>query len=135
VISLLTGCKSKDNENNEYATSLSKSQKIEIRVADSSDVYLIDETKGIEAFIKKIAANKWELKELPKEAEVAREYIFYHSDTEKLMDRTNNKNEVKEAARIITYKNLPYIKFTMNELEFSFLISEDTAQYLNTLGN
>ncbi len=39
MISLLTGCKSKDNENNEYATSLSKSQKIEISVADSPDVY------------------------------------------------------------------------------------------------
>jgi hypothetical protein len=135
MISLLTGCKSKDNENNEYATSLSKSQKIEISVADSPDVYLIDEKKDIEAFIKKITADKWELKELPEEAELAREYIFYQSDTVKLMDRTNNKDEVKEAAKIITYKDLPYIKFTMNELEFSFLISEETAQYLNTLGN
>ncbi len=86
-------------------------------------------------FIKKITADKWELKELPEEAELAREYIFYQSDTVKLMDRTNNKDEVKEAAKIITYKDLPYIKFTMNELEFSFLISEETAQYLNTLGN
>lgn len=135
MISLLTGCKAKDNENNEYATSLSKSQKIEIRVTDSSDVYLIDETKGIEEFTKKITARNWELKELPEEGKMAREYIFYQSDTVKLMDRTKNKDELKEVARIITYKDLPYITLTMNELEFSFLISEETAQYLNTLGN
>lgn len=138
IISLLTGCKSKSNESNEkneYANSLSKSQKIEIRIAENEEIYLIDEKKDIEGFIKKIKVDRWELKELPEDAEVAREYIFYQSETVKPSDETNNNDNIYEAARLITYKDIPYINFTMDDLEFSFLIAEETAQYLNTLGD
>lgn len=138
MISLLSGCKSKNNENNannEYANSLSKSEKIEIRIADNSDIFLIDDKKDIEEFIKKIKVEKWELKELPEDAVVAREYIFYQNETEKPTDGTKNSQGIYEAARLITYKDLPYINFTMDDFEFDFLLAEETAQYLNTLGD
>ena len=135
IVSLLTGCKSKESNENSYAESLSKSQKIEIKMIDSSEIYLIDEKEDIETFIKNIKVDSWELDESPEEMETEREFIFYQKPTKELSDGSKSKNKLIEAAKLITYKDVPYVNFTIENFSLTFQIPEEIGQYLNTLGN
>lgn len=118
-----TGCgESKEFNENEMSESLTKSQKIEVKsVKDSSVVYSTRDQTDIDGFVEKLKLGEWETTSIPEKAEAQYEYILHYGSG---ADDTN---------RLITYKNTPYIKYTMWKLSIGFKVPDDVADFLNDI--
>lgn len=118
-----TGCGgSKEFSEDEMSESLTKSQKIEVKsVKDSSVVYSTTNQTDIHGFVEKLKLEEWETASIPEKAEAHYEYILHYDSG---ADDTN---------RLISYKNTPYIKYTMWKLSFGFQVPDDVADFLNDI--
>lgn len=121
IVLTMTGCaEDKEFKEDEVSESLTKSQKIKVKsVKDSSVVYSTTDQSDIDRFVEKLKLEDWEPASVPEKAEAQYEYILHYNSG---ADDTN---------RLITYKNTPYIKYTMWKLSISFKVPDDVANFLN----
>jgi len=145
VITLvLTGCNITDSSNNVQGSdtkredlqdsfkTLEKAQKIEMKSEDTGSVVrTITKKEAVKTFIKQQRMDKWEYAgALPKDAKKQYEYIFSQEGTKKLSEKEKNKS-LNEVARLITYKDIPYITLKVSFINLNIKIPSDVAEYLN----
>lgn len=142
VITLvLAGCDSSKNSQGsetkrenlqDSIQTLTKAQKIEMKSEDSGTVVrTITKKEEVKTFIKQQRMDKWEYAgALPKEAKKQYEYIFSQEATVKPAEKEKNR-ELNEVARLITYKNIPYVTLKVSFINLNMKIPKDVAEYLN----
>ncbi|GGB40473.1 hypothetical protein F3157_16965 [Virgibacillus dakarensis] len=57
---------------------------------------------------------------------------MYQKDTVKLGESEKQKDNLNEVAAMTTYKDLPYIEFSVKSYSFNFKVPEEVAEYLNS---
>lgn len=123
----LAACSSNDpntfNGKN-WEKALKKTEKINVLLPVSGKLPTeITDQEQIEAFIKGLQIQTWEENEIPKGVIIEKICIFY---------KTEN-SEKKEVGRMITYKDIPYVDFMMNDIPFSFKVSDETLETLKSV--
>lgn len=131
---LLIGC-SKEQENEKENLGLEKIQKIEILSAENPEsvISIIDNKDDINDFVNKLMIHKWSNEDTPSNASKSSIYKLYQQDTVKLGENNTNKKDLKQIAAITTYKDISYISFQTEKLNFSFKVPKDVAEYLSSM--
>ena len=57
---------------------------------------------------------------------------MYQEDTVKLGESGKQKGNLNEIAHMVTYKDVPYIEFSLNGYSFNFKVPKDVSKYLNS---
>ena len=127
----LCGCQSnKNTDTSDYGDNLSKAQEITVVSADTPEVIeTITSKEDIEAFIAALDLDEWKLETLPEDATEIGSFGFLQEETVKLGQADTDGNLYDIAA--ITLYNDSYIGFETGDLDMTFEVSKDTADYLN----
>lgn len=133
---LLIGC-SKEQENKKEDLGLEKIQKIEIFPVENPEsvISIIDNKDDINHFVNKLMIHKWSNEDIPSNASKSSIYKLYQQDTVKLGENNTNEKDLKQIATITTYKDISYINFQTEKLNFSFKVPKDVAEYLSSMKN
>lgn len=132
VLFLLIGCNiGKKSDDSDIGDSFEKTQKIEVIPLDGSDDTTISDDKDIKDFVDALRIDKWDSADIPLGATEGKSFKMYQKDTVKLGDSENPKNDLSEVATMTTYKDVPYLKFSVKDFSFNFKIPEDVSEYLN----
>ncbi|WP_242225019.1 hypothetical protein [Bacillus cereus group sp. BfR-BA-01380] len=131
----LMGC-SIEKENKKEDFGLEKVQKIEILSVENPESVLsiIDNKDDRTDFVNKLKIEKWSNEDIPSNAAKSRIYKMYQEDTIKFGEDNTNEKELKQIATITTYKDSPYIKFQTRNLNLSFKVPKEVAEYLSSKG-
>ncbi|GIN20589.1 hypothetical protein J1TS3_17230 [Siminovitchia fordii] len=149
VVSALVGCntsnssEAKDTVNREKnqesgmqenIKDIAKAQKVEVHSADNGTVLkTMSEKADIEEFIESLKLDGWEYaSDLPKDAEKQYEYVFSIEDTTKLGERKEKKPSLHEVARLITFKDIPYVTLKVSLIKIDMKVPDDVAEQLNS---
>ncbi len=137
VSTLLVGCSTgKKNDDSSIAGSFEKTQKIEIISSDDSDIIkTISDNKDIENFVDALKMDDWDWEpvELPSEAIKGNTFKMYRKDAAKFSWSRKQKDNLNEVATMTSYKNVPYIKFSLKSFSFNFKVPEEVHEYLNSV--
>ena len=129
---LLCGCHD-DNEKEDisgYSGELSKAQQITVIPADTShEMKILKENVELSEFISALDTERWELDELPETADVLGTFVFSQEETVKFGESATD-GELYQVCEMICYEEIPYITLKMAELEMTFKVSGETAEYL-----
>ena len=128
---LLCGCQTKEDTNiSEYGNDIAKAQEIAVVSSGTSEVMeAITEKEDIENFVKALNFAGWTLKALPDEAEEIGSFYLSQEETIKL-GQSAADGELQDICTITLYSG-SYIGFEVSDLNMTFEVSEDTADYLN----
>jgi len=135
VSTLLMGCGSgKKNDDSSLTDSFEKTQKVEVISSDGSNVITtISDDKDIENFIDALKIDDWDSADIPSGATEEKTFKMYQKDTVKLGESENQKDNLNEVASMTTYKDVPYIKFSLKSFSFNFKVPEEVHEYLNSI--
>lgn len=129
---LLCGCYD-DNEKediSDYSGELSKAQQIAVIPVDTShEMKILKESGELSEFISALDTERWELDELPETADVLGTFVFSQEETVKFGESATD-GELYQVCEMICYEEIPYITLKMAELEMTFKVSGETAEYL-----
>ncbi|MFC0561387.1 hypothetical protein [Halalkalibacter alkalisediminis] len=129
---LLFGCNEMKEKPKKDDFGLEKAQKIEISSAKESEViFNTIDSEDVPEFVAALKVDKWEITDIPSDETQENIYKMYQEDTIKLGESNSEKKELKEFATITTYKKSPYINFSSKNLNFSFKVPKDVAEYLS----
>src|SRR5690625_1825965 len=131
------GCNTGDKNVNDssWTDSFEKTQKVEVISSDDSNVITISERNDIENFVNTLKIDEWNLSNIPSGATKGNIFKMYQEETIKLFrkaDKKKKKDNLIEIARLTTYKDIPYIKFSFKKLSFEFRVPEQVAEYLSS---
>lgn len=114
---------------------MDKAQRIEMKSVASDEVQRsLTEKKELEKFVAKLRVEEWESdSRLPEDAKPSHEYIFYQEETPQAGEKKGKEAPLYEVARLITYRELPYVKLKVSLIELDCKVPEDVARYLNQL--
>lgn len=132
---LLAGCNKDDKDAKEWNDILGKSQLIKVLSPGESDITTIKDNKQIEDFIDKLKIDKWKLEDIPADAKKERKYVMYQKDTIQLGETGKNNTELNEAGHIVKYKDTPYIDLKIKNINISFKVPDDVANYLSDISS
>lgn len=135
---LLSGCNMSGDDESEVADDLeaniqtiAKAQKIE-KEDNGKVLKTYTEKDEIETFITQQNLEKWEsVTALPNGAKKQYEYVFMQSKTIKLGEKKDNPSPLQEVARLITYKDIPYVSLQVSFIDLYFQVPDEVAAYLN----
>jgi len=135
---LLTGCGKTgeaEPEENDWTDGLTKAQKIEVSLTnEKKPIKVIDEQAGVDEFVSKLNLDSWKLADVPDGGVPERDFTMYQEATTKLGASNDQSKTMKEVAEITTYKNIPYIDFTVSNNTFSFEVPKQVMKALNQQG-
>lgn len=128
---ILLGC-SKEEENTKEDLGLEKVKKIEILSVEHPESVLgiLDNKDAINDFVNKLMIHKWSIEDIPSGSTKSSVYNMYQEDTVQLGENNTKEKELRQVATITTYKDISYINFQTEKLNFSFKIPKDAAEYL-----
>lgn len=131
VTLLLSGCHANnENEISDYGNDIAKAQEIAVVSPETSEVIeTIDSKENIEDFVLALDLDNWTLKKLPKEATEIGSFVLSQEETIK-RGQTNTDGTLYDIAAITLYDN-SYIRFEISGINMTFVVSKDTANYLN----
>lgn len=134
IITLLCGCQAIKNTNStDYGNAISKAQEITVISPNTAEVIeTITDAKEIEDFVSALNVDQWELKPLPDEASKIGTFGLAQEKTIKL-GQTDTDGTLYDVATITLY-NGSYIGIEirgLDDLDMTFAVSKDTADYLN----
>ena len=137
VSTLLVGCSTeKKNDDNSLTGNFENTQKIEVISSDDSDIITtISDDKDIENFVDALKMDDWDWDsvDIPSEATEGNIFKIYRKDAAKLTWSNKKKDNLNEVATMTTYKNVPYIKFSLKSFSFNFKVPEEVHDYLNSI--
>lgn len=133
---LLFGCSSKEKDMKEDVNlGFDQAKKVEVSSVNHPDVVLntIDKQQDINTFINKLKVDKWNVADLPADAKKENVYKMYQVGTVKLGETSNKgKKELKQVAKITTYKGIPYIDVEIKDLNLKLKVPNDVSEYLSS---
>lgn len=131
---LLCGCQA-NNESTDvsaYYENLSKAQEITVIPANASAATeTLTENKDIVDFVLALDIEHWELKSLPKTAELAGTFILSQEETIKF-GQSAASGDMNSVCRILCYEEIPYLTMKVAGMEMTFKVSDTTDGYLKT---
>jgi len=137
-IFLLTGCENNgedEAEEKDWTDGLVKAQKVEVSLAKEKKlITVIEEPPSVDKFVSALQPDRWKLADIPDNAIPEKDFTMYQERTTKLGESSDGPTTVKEVAKITTYKDIPYIDFTIHNNIFGFEVTEDIAEYLAKQG-
>ena len=132
VTTFLCGCQAnnKSIDVSEYYGELSKAQEIAVIPADTSDVVeTLTESKDITSFITALDMEHWELKTLPKGAELAGTFQLSQEETIKFGESATN-GELYIVCEMLCYEDIPYVTLKIAGMKMTFKVSDTAMEYL-----
>lgn len=128
---LLSACQANNETDiSAYSDDIAKAQEITVISADTSEVLeTITSKDDIEHFILALDMDKWKLKTLPDKAIEIGSFSLAQEETIKY-GQTDTDGTLYDVATITLYDG-SYIGFEIGDIEMSFAVGEDTADYLN----
>lgn len=131
---LLMGCSlGKEKDDSGIVDSLGETQKIEVIAADSSDVIItISDDDDIGNFVDALKIEDWDSADIPSEATKGERFKMYQVDTIKQGESANNK-DLNRVATMTSYKDVPYIEFSLKNFSLDFKVPEEVYEYLNSM--
>ncbi|MCH5262561.1 MAG: hypothetical protein J1F42_06590 [Lachnospiraceae bacterium] len=129
---LLCGCQanSESADVSAYYENLSKAQEIAVIPANASaEIEILIENKDIVDFVVALDMEHWELKSLPKAAELVGSFLFSQEETIKF-GQSAASGEMNSVCEILCYEEIPYLTMKVAGMEMTFKVSDTTAEYL-----
>lgn len=129
---LLCGChaNSEKEDVSEYYEELAKAQEIAVLPADTSaETQVLTESEKISDFIVALDMEHWEMKTLPKEAELVGTFQLSQEETIKFGEGTTD-GELYPVCEMLCYVDIPYVTLKMAGMKMTFKVSDTTMEYL-----
>lgn len=129
---LLCGCHANNEKEDvsEYYEALSKAQEISILPANTSTAtQTLTESEEISDFILLLDMEKWEMKTLPKAAELAGTFRLSQEETIKFGESASD-GELYSVCEILCYENVPYVTLKIADMKMTFKVSDTAIEYL-----
>lgn len=129
---LFCGCHANGQKEDtaEYYEKLSKTQEIVVLPADTStETQVLTESEEISDFIFALDMEHWEMKTLPKEAELVGTFQLSQEETIKFGESSTN-GELYPVCEMLCYVDIPYVTLEMAGMEMTFKVSDTTMEYL-----
>lgn len=129
---LLCSCHadSEKEDVSEYYGELSKAQEITVLPANTSTAtQVLTESEEISDFIFALDMEHWEMKTLPKEAELVGTFQLSQEETIKFGESTTD-GELYPVCEVLCYGDIPYVTLEMTGLKMTFKVSDTTMEYL-----
>lgn len=132
LVAVCIGCAAKET-NSKEDLGLDKATTIEVTDADNPDDVkeVIDTQKKIDTFTDSLEVNKWELSDMPDTAEPDKMYKIMQLGTKTLGDSGESHDKLREVAAVVTYKDVPYVRFQTDKTMFHFKIPNEVARDLS----
>lgn len=129
---LLCGCHANNEKEDvsEYYEALSKAQEISILPANTSTAtQTLTESEEISDFILLLDMEKWEMKTLPKAAELVGTFRLSQEETIKF-GKSASDGELYSVCEILCYENVPYVTLKIADMKMTFKVSDTAIEYL-----
>lgn len=133
VFLLLAACNTGDNnvDDGNGTEDLEKAEKVEVISTDGSEVITsFSSDKDIKKFIDALKLDDWKSADIPSEATKGKTFKMYQEDTVKFGE-SGNEQDLNEIANMTTYKDDPYVEFSLKGHSFSFKVPNDVSEHLN----
>ena len=126
---LLTGCgvAATPEDGSIYSEELIKAQALVITDADEEEPREIDDEEVLNTFFDHLDLEKWELTDLPEDAQLQRTIAFYQTSTVTLLA---GGGDLAHLCDLITYQGEDYVTLEISALTLDFQVPEATADYL-----
>ena len=129
---LLCGChaNSEKEDVSEYYEELSKAQEISVFPADTSTAtQTLTESEEISDFILALDMEHWEIKTLPKTAELAGTFQLSQEETIKFGESSTD-GELYSVCEMLCYEDIPYVTLEISGMKMTFKVSDTVMEYL-----
>lgn len=129
---LLCGCHtpSEKEDATEYFEELSKAQEISILPANTpTATQTLTESKKISEFILALDMENWEMKTLPKAAELAGTFQLSQAETIKFGESVTD-GELHSVCEMLCYEDIPYVTLKIAGMKMTFKVSDTAMEYL-----
>ena len=129
---LLCGCHANSGKDDvaEYYGELSKTQEIAVLPANTpTAAQILTESEEISDFIFALDMEHWELKTLPKAAELAGTFQLSQEETIKFGESATD-GELYPVCEILCYEGIPYVTLEIADMKMTFNVSDTTIEYL-----
>ncbi len=129
---LLCGCHANSEKEDlaEYYGELSKAQEIAVFPADTSTAtQVLTESEEISDFIFALDMEHWEMKTLPKTAELVGIFQLSQEETIKFGENATD-GELYPVCEILCYQDIPYVTLEIANMKMTFKVSDTTIEYL-----
>ncbi|HJD13590.1 MAG TPA: hypothetical protein IAA03_07380 [Candidatus Ruminococcus avistercoris] len=128
---LLSGCQADGKMDfSAYSDNISKAQEIAVTSAGTSEVLeRITSKDDLEQFVKELEFDKWQLKALPDQAAEIGSFQLSQEETVQYGQKDTD-GTLKDIAALTLYDGF-YVGFEVDDLDLTFQVSEETADYLN----
>lgn len=129
---LLCGChaNSEKEDVSGYYEELSKAQEISILPANTSTAtQTLMESEEISDFILALDMEHWEMKTLPKDAELAGTFQLSQEKTIKFGESATD-GELYSVCEILCYEDIPYVTLKIAGMKMTFKVSDTVMGYL-----
>ena len=129
---LLCGChaNSEKEDVSEYYGELSKAQEISVFPANTSTAtQTLTQSEEISDFILALDMEHWEMKTLPKAAELAGTFQLSQEETIKFGESASD-GELYSVCEILCYEDISYATLKIAGMKMTFQISDTAMEYL-----
>ncbi len=129
---LLCGCHANSEKEDvaEYYEELSKAQEITVLPADTSAAtQILTESEEISDFIFALDMEHWEMKPLPKTAELVGTFQLSQEETIQFGESATD-GELYPVCEILCYGEVPYVTLEIAGMKMTFKISDTAMDYL-----
>lgn len=129
---LLCGChaNSEKQDVSEYYGEFSKAQEIAVLPANTSTAtQILTESEQISDFISALDMEHWELKTLPKTAELAGTFQLSQEETVKFGESATD-GELYPICKMLYYEDIPYVILEISGMKMTFKIPDGVMEYL-----
>jgi len=132
IVAVCIGCAAKET-NTKEDLGFDKATTIEVTNANNPDDVeeVMDNQEKIDAFTDSLEVNKWELSDIPDTAKADKMYKIMQLGTKTLKNSEESNDTLREIAAIVTYKDVPYVRFQTDKTIFHFKIPKEVAQDLS----
>ena len=114
----------------EYYGELSKAQEIAVLPTNTSAAtQILTNKEEISDFISALDVEHWEMKTLPKTAELVGTFQFSQEKTRKFVESATG-GELYSVCEIRCYKDIPYIMQEIAGIKMTFKVSDTAMEYL-----
>ena len=129
---LLCGCHadSEKEDVSEYYKELSKAQEISVLPANTSTAtQILTGSDEISDFILALDMEHWEMKTLPKEAEIVGTFQLSQEETIKFGE-SEADGELYSVCEMLCYEDIPYATLKIAGMKMTFKVSDTAMEYL-----
>lgn len=130
---LLIGCvRGEDDDESSITDNFENTQRVEVISTDGLNITTISDESEIESFVDALKIDEWDSADIPQGSTEGKTFKMYQKETLKLGDSENQKDNLNEVAIMTTYKDAPYVKFSLKSFSFNFKVPTEVAGYLES---